>query len=414
MSDRVRCFAACAVLAALCLAAPGATAKSPGASPSARPSKGGATVDESKKVVDKFVKGHSPQKADETITAILARVAADVPAFAPGTKDSDPWLESLRAIAASVSGKGDPPERQTLKKVKSAKSPAEEPGFPLPTDLRYRFGDRVLAPVDADAREARRVISALRAGKGLSTTDLSPGARLTALLHGAVPELEIAIAQIERELDIDDSRDEFQRFLESWRNGGPHGDESFYEALDRTAGSKEAVFFYDAMLADFVSRFGGEEAKRWSLGAQHAHNQDSFLTLRQYRGMIEATALALTLPPDVAMPERLSRYDYGFVVSGKLSYRDELDLRLEDAGGDARKVVQFVKDFLSAHKMPTTLWEAYDPLADFHLARETKVSALVMRKNVAADELAKQLQTARNELAAKIATATRAAIESSP
>ena len=40
------------------------------------------------------------------------------------------------------------------------------------------------------------------------------------------------------------------KLLETWRNGS----ESFYHALDRTAGTEESVFFYDAMLGDFIKK----------------------------------------------------------------------------------------------------------------------------------------------------------------
>ena len=414
MFDRVRVLSAGAALVALWCAPPSSMAATVHKT-GAPPAKGGSSADDAaKKAVDRFLKAHSGTKADEALTNLLAHVGEQVPEFAPGTEKSDAWLESIRALAATLSGKGEPPERQSAKKIKNSKSPAEESTFPTVSELRYRFGEHDLAPVDIDSRDAKRMIAALKSGKGLVPNDLTPGIRVAALLHGALPESELAIAAIERDLDVQTSADEFQKFLESWRNGGPYGDESFYEALDRTAGTHDEVFFFDVMLGDFVQRFGGEEGKKWSLGVQHDHNQQAFLTTRQYRGMIEATAFALTMPPDVAMPERLSRYDYGFVVSGKLSYRDELDLLLEDAGGDARKVVEFVKQFIAAHPMPPKLWDPYDPLADFHVARESRVAALVQRTQVAADALAKQVQEKRNALAAKIKAAAFVGLDATP
>src|SRR6185503_21020214 len=97
-------------------------------------------------------------------------------------------------------------------------------------------------------------------------------------------------------------------FLHAWRNG----DESFYEALDRTAGTKDAVFFYDAMLSDFRTQFGsGDAGHTLGRGLQVAHDalHDAFLAYRQYRGFREAVAWSLVLPPGRALPKRLQRYE---------------------------------------------------------------------------------------------------------
>jgi hypothetical protein len=112
-------------------------------------------------------------------------------------------------------------------------------------------------------------------------------------------------------------------FLQSWRNG----DESFYEGLDRTAGTKDSVFFFDAMLGDFRGLFAGGASDGGATlpgGPQQAHDalHDAFLAYRQYRGFREAVAHALVLPPDVPLPARLHRYEER--VAGGYSLRQQV------------------------------------------------------------------------------------------
>ena len=109
-----------------------------------------------------------------------------------------------------------------------------------------------------------------------------------------------ALARLMYQLDTDTRADQFAAFLHAWRNG----EESFYEALDRTAGTKDAVFFYDAMLGDFRQQFGGGGAPAMGRGLQQAHDDlhDAFLAYRQYRGFREAVAWSLVLPPGRALP----------------------------------------------------------------------------------------------------------------
>ena len=81
-------------------------------------------------------------------------------------------------------------------------------------------------------------------------------AELRALLRGFLPDQDLALASMLRELDHDRGADEFSSVLEEWRDG----DESFYRALDRTAGTQDSVFFYDAMLGDFIARCVPEDS----------------------------------------------------------------------------------------------------------------------------------------------------------
>jgi hypothetical protein len=123
-----------------------------------------------------------------------------------------------------------------------------------------------------------------------------------------VPDADKALGSLLFQLDADEGGAEFSLFLQGWRNEK----ESFYEALDRTAGTKDSLFYYDAMLHDFTDRFAkgskGKALKQSLVTAQDALH-DSFLALRQYRGFREAVAWTLVIPPSSPLPHRLQRYE---------------------------------------------------------------------------------------------------------
>ena len=179
------------------------------------------------------------------------------------------------------------------------------------------------------------------------------------LLLGMLPETDLIVADLESRMDSERSADPFMRFLELWRNG----DESFYEALDRTAGTKDSVFFYDAMLGDYVSEFGkgkSEASKQIarSLDAAHDALHESFLAYRQYRAFREALALSMVLPPDVPLPAHLARYER--TAPGLYSLRQQATMMLALYDNDPRQVAQLVSG--SAAPLPTPLWSgSYDP-----------------------------------------------------
>ncbi len=350
-----------------------------------------------------FLKKHGGQKAEDGFADLILRVSAEVPEFLAGGEREDPRLRALRALAAALE-QTEPTEaagRTRFKKrqVSESRAPAGPRVFPLPREIFYRFGNRAFEALDPDSK---RVAAALKKGEAPAAEDLAAANRLDYLLRGCLPETELALAEIERRLDVQQGGDRLAQFLESWRNYGPQGEESFYEALDRTAGTDEEVFFYDAMLAAFVGEFAGEAGKRWSRNEQHANHQQAFLTYRQYRGMIEATAFSLVLPQDLPLPARLARYDYGAVAEGLFSLRHEIDLLAVLHDGDAERVVEEVRAFLAGHLLPEPLWERYDPLADFGRAVREAVEKKVFGEGLSMREAWERQRDARLRLTENI------------
>ncbi|HKE01595.1 MAG TPA: hypothetical protein VKE69_11340, partial [Planctomycetota bacterium] len=193
---------------------------------------------------------------------------------------------------------------------------------------------------------------------------------------------------------------DFALFLDNWRNG----EESFYEALDRAAGTPEEVFFYDAMIGDFVSKFGATGAIAKDLAAGHNALHTSFLAYRQYRAFREAAALSILLPPDVPLPSNLRRYEEA--PEGALSMRDEIAILLEWKGGDVDAVLAIVA---STAPLPTPLWSRpYDGVGPFHDAFKSR-SAEITKTASTADLLAKAKQR-RAQLGKRVAESTSIAL----
>ncbi|MFG0320302.1 MAG: hypothetical protein ACF8XB_23720 [Planctomycetota bacterium JB042] len=358
--------------------------------------------------VKKWAAKHRGKKAAVALEGIVVRVAEEVPEFRAGGDDEDVRLAGLRRIAAALVWPDPPRETQRFKaRNAKGKGPSGPRPFPLPKEVVYRFGFRELMGID----EKNRALNAALKKERVPTADLlEETVRLEALLEGTSPEAELAIAEIQRRLDIDPTADLYARFLETWRNWGPHGEESFYEALDRTAGTSEEVFFYDAMLGDFVSNFAPEVGKRWVLNMQHDRNQQAFLAYRQYRGLVEAVSFALVTPPDVALPARLGRYDYGSVAEGLFSLRHQIDLLVECAEGDVERVVADLKTFLEKHPMPADLWTGYDPMTALRDEFRRVLDRRIVGTGRAAEDLFRQQRDARTALAERIRAATERAI----
>ena len=255
-----------------------------------------------------------------------------------------PYVRLLAACAAAADAPGKPrcsafPRREAGKK---APKPAARVDDGLPAATRYVFG---LGTIETDET----------AGSGRPARDAAVRkADLLAALLGVWPHADRAAAALLRELDLDTSADRYAAFLDSWRNG----DESFYEALDRTAGTKDSVFFYDAMLGDFTSTFAkGDDAIK-GLKAAHDALHQAFLSYRQYRAFREAVAWSLVLPPDRPLPAHLQRYEQK--TSGTYSLREQAQMVLAACDFDPRKVVDLVK--ASAAPLPSPLWRSlYDP-----------------------------------------------------
>ena len=188
------------------------------------------------------------------------------------------------------------------------------------------------------------------------------GDELRALLQGYPNDLDLAFAACLADVDNDTTADAFALFLESWRNG----DESFYRALDRTAGTKGEVFYYDAMLGEFMAKFASGDKKDSipKKGLQSAHDalHNGFLTYRQYRGLREAFALSLVLPADVKLPKNLTRYETA--PTGQFSLRDDVQMLLALSNGAVDEPTRSL--VMGAKPMPSPLWsENYEPLQPF-------------------------------------------------
>lgn len=274
---------------------------------------------------------------------IHARLRAEI------EKLDSPWLRSLRACAQFENGQprnARLPAREP-KKHPPAPPPSTDPWFPALVE--YHFGLGVIEPPVAtkDAGKTERAAASHRVP-------------VHAALEGMVPDADQALASLLRRMDTDTSADHFAVFLESWRNGP----ESFYQALDRTAGTPASVFFYDAMLSDFVSDAMAHKvpgtAELRSLQAQHDALHEAFLAYRQYRAFREAVAFAMVLPPARKLPARLQRYEEK--PKSGYSLREQVLMVLAVENFDAGKVAGLV--VASAAPLPKPLWGApYEPHA---------------------------------------------------
>lgn len=254
-----------------------------------------------------------------------------------------------KAFPTREAGKGAPPP------------PREAPPFPLA--VRYAFGTGRIEPVPA-----------ANSGRHDAAKEHAEHALHLALL-GLRPDADRMLAALLRDLDGDRGADRFAAFLESWRNG----DESFYQALDRTAGTKDSVFFYDAMLQDFTAAFAkGKDGKAalGSLQAAHDSLHDGFLAYRQYRAFREAVAWSLVLPPDLPLPEPLRRYEA--LVEGAYSLRQQVAMLLELHDGDPGEVVRLANR--RADPLAEPLWaKPYDPYAKWSAVFAEAVPRMVER-----------------------------------
>jgi hypothetical protein len=261
----------------------------------------------------------------------------------------DAWLKALLLVSAdaakaSTSRMSSLPPRDSGKKAIKLGAQVDDG---LPHDAVYVFGQGVIDGLEATGKPQQAAVQK---------------ARVTAALLGVVPSVDRAVASLLRQLDVDSTADRFAAFLTSWRNGT----ESFYEALQRTAGTKDSVFFYDVMLGDFTSQFvkGKDAAGKKGLQAAHDALHEAFLSYRQYRAFREAVAWSLVLPPERMLPTWLSRYEAQ--VQGSYSLREQVVMMLATVDYDPRKVVEMVVQ--SAPQLPVPLWDkGYDPYPSWNL-----------------------------------------------
>lgn len=308
-------------------------------------------------------------------------------------KSGDPFLASTRDFVVAASAQKRI-EYKTQQKISPDGSFPLGRELPFPLFKEYVFGARTVRDVET--------------GKGGVVPDRA--AEMAALLDGMPPDLDLALARVLAELDQDKSADEFGLFLESWRNG----DESFYRALDRTAGTSKEVFYYDVMLNEFNARFTKNEElikfPKSKKGLQQVHDElhAAFLTYRQYRALREATALSLLLPVQWALPKNLKRYEEKPEGPGQLSTRDELQILLHYNKFDLRRTIA---DFCAASpSMPSPLWSGnYDPVSPF-LGMFTKRAGELYGSAGSPEAALKLYRDARDASAKAVVRATEIAL----
>lgn len=303
--------------------------------------------------------------------------AADFLEALPALPLGDP-LRKLAAVA-------DAPAK-ARQKAREAQHPKHTVEFPHEADPLFRRLDYAFALGTFEPRPG-----AAKAAKSGDPVVLRQA------LAGIVPDADKALAVLQKRLDRDTRGDDFAAFLHSWRNG----EESFYEALDRTAGTKDSVFFYDAMLGDFTSAFSGKGELRLNGGLQKAHDalHDAFLAYRQYRGFREAVAWTLTLPPDTALPARLQRYEEK--DPGGYSLRQQVLMVAAALDDDLDKLIDTI--VADAPPLPQPIWsKAYDPYPAWN-ARFRSMQAKMIERAGSTDEFLARARAARVDQAKGLA-----------
>lgn len=326
-----------------------------------------------------------PAKEQEAIVTALRR---ELDARA------DPASVAVRAAIAAAAVAGTPRTKAFPRHEAGKQAPKAVAGQPEPLGrARYVFGLGAIETTPRLARQTKQVALAATRRELVHTA-----------LLGMLPDTDLAIAELERQLDRDTGADRFAAFLESWRNG----DESFYEALDRTAGTADSVFFYDAMLGDFTAQFAatGDRALA-GLQAQHDALHAAFLAYRQYRAFREALAWSLVLPPDLPLPAHLARYEAK--VPGAYSLREQAILVLAVSAGDPREVVRRV--VAGAPPLPQPLWQApYDPYPQWNEVFAAALPTMIDRGGDT-DAFLRQVLADRAATAAAIRSAARALLD---
>ncbi|MEO6597592.1 MAG: hypothetical protein ABIP94_22845, partial [Planctomycetota bacterium] len=156
-----------------------------------------------------------------------------------------PLVQSLRAaIAATFEPSAERTKRLAERQGKRVFAKDDTPDVSMPQAVRYIFGIGTLELRSPGSAPSSSGSSSIAQKKGQLTAAPTPEEAtidVEQALLGLMPGADRALANLLLRLDQDTTADEFAAFLHSWRNG----DESFYEALDRTAGTKDSVFFYD-------------------------------------------------------------------------------------------------------------------------------------------------------------------------
>lgn len=268
----------------------------------------------------------------------------------------DPYVRAVRALAEEAERSFEPRvDAPRVRRVSGRSETAVDDALPLaarlpfPTASSYRFGLGTVEPIEITGPDGRRLSRSKQAAERHAR-------ELDAMLEGRLPGLDRALASLLRELDDERAMDLEAAFLESWTNGA----ETFYEALDRTAGRMEGVFHYDAMLEEWsrycVPKDHPDRAVfRRGLDEQIRGFQEAFLSYRSYRSVREMLALALLLGPDDRLPEPLGRYESNG-GDGTHSTRECVEVVLSVHGRDPRAVVAAF--LANAERLADAPWRA--------------------------------------------------------
>lgn len=338
--------------------------------------------------------------SDRKQIAVLDEVRAAV------RRIDDPYLRSLQPYGAA-GAKSDKPRHKSLKvskrKMKSetsvdnSKTLVEQMPFRSRGEYRFAYGDiATREPVATKRGTSKRKKQRARLQ-----------AELEDLLAGHAIDSDYALAAILRQLDTDRSADKHAVFLDSWRNGA----ETFYQALERTAGSSKGVFCYDAMLSDWVRRCVPKKHEdRKTLIRSLDNTQTAFYqtaaTYRAYRSVRELVALSLVLPPNVRLPELLAKR-YEDNGGGSYSTRDVVDLILAAHDGDVAATVRTIVSHLE--RMPITPWKrGYNSVQGLYDAQDALMEKINAGGRHSDQTLAEQ-KLKRNALKGTIAKTARSA-----
>ncbi len=328
---------------------------------------------------------------------VAAQIEQDLPA--------SPFLRSLR-VCIEDSGKPSSERTKHLAERHGKRVVAESTmDTPMPMTVSYVFGFGTIEQLHTRTESKSE---SRKKGEDVDRTAEERATSVHQALLGMAPGTDRALAALMHRLDHDPRGDQFAAFLHAWRNG----DESFYEALDRTAGTKDSVFFYDAMLGDFTAQFGNGDAAatralRSSLKAAHDALHDAFLAYRQYRGFREAVAWSLVLPPDRPLPQRLQRYEAA--AAGSYSLRQQVVMVCHLFDDDLQRVVDEI--VRTAPALGEPIWSSpYDPYPAWNALFATLLPAMIEAATTS-DAFLQKAIAQRTEAASTIATTARGLVE---
>ena len=368
--------------------------------------------------IDAFLKRHRGRKAEKAVDGVLGTVQQEAPVFASSGRRNHTVVRSLSRLAAWTPAEDTESGRSSRKK-KSKRDKAAARGHVVRAEgevppgsfsqVEYRFGRRALVALDDKNRAVKKAIDK---GEVVTVADFPPRARLVDLARGCVPGVELQVATILRELDVVSTWDSFAVLLDAWRHRSRSGaEESFYAALDRTAGSEVGLFFFNSMLDEFVKRCDDGSLREAGHDRQVDYIQRAFCSYRQYRAFTEAVAWSMVLPPDAPLPAHLRRYDYPAVAEGLYSTRHVLDILLDHEDGDVSAVVADVRDLLSSMDEPSSLDDpGFLPVSAFNARFQERLAEIVAKSNTHTDTMGERMRASRQAAADEIRAATRAAL----